>query len=110
MLQQQQRNHHFRLTFFSKMNIETALSRFDLRQSSTVYDFIFRKALWKKNQRAEKAKKEGRLPGLNGRPGLTDFESEKIIIDKIIVDANKGVFHDISWLAEIVCSYFLWRI
>jgi hypothetical protein len=57
-----------------------------------------------------KAKKEGRLPGINGRPGLTDHESEEVIIDHIIKDADQGVFHDIYWLEQMVRIYIIYFI
>jgi hypothetical protein len=64
--------------------------------------FFLREALKKRRKRAERALKEGRSPGLPGRPGLTDCEVEDDIVKRITSDANDGIFHDVKSLWGMV--------
>jgi hypothetical protein len=65
------------------------------------------RALKKREQRAEKARKEGRRVGVVGRPPIIDNEANNIITKKIIEDAEEGNFHDVAWLMEMVISNFI---
>jgi hypothetical protein len=67
---------------------------------------VSKKTLRKREIRAEKARKEGRIPGIVGRPERINSEVSKVITDMIIRDADEGIFHDISWLTGTVCTYF----
>jgi hypothetical protein len=81
--------------------------KFALKLRILYVSLIFSSLERKRQYRAKKAIEEGRLPGIPGRPGLTDYESEKFIISKIREHADFGVFHEIGWLAEMVKIYCL---
>jgi hypothetical protein len=68
-----------------------------------------KRTLRKREKRAEKAKEEGRLPGINGRPPIFDKEADDIVSKKIFEDANEGIYHDISWVKEMVCLIFIYE-
>jgi hypothetical protein len=59
-------------------------------------------AIKQRQKRARAALKDGRTPGINGRPGVADKDSERIILETIMEDANLGVYHDTKWLLEMV--------
>jgi hypothetical protein len=67
---------------------------------------FFREAIKKRDDRAKKAKKEGRVPGKTGRPPINDTESDDVILKEIVKDAKVGIFHDLKWLENIVCFFF----
>jgi hypothetical protein len=56
--------------------------------------------------RKRRAIKAGREPGVAGRPKAISAECSSIIESKIKEDAEKGIFHDVKWVQELVCCGF----
>jgi hypothetical protein len=62
----------------------------------------------KQRRKRRKVTKEcGRDFRMNGRPACCDNTSSQAICNKIVVDADQGIFHDVKWLQEIVCGLLL---
>jgi hypothetical protein len=63
---------------------------------------VTKRTLRKRQIRAQNAIKEGRTPGVVGRPPVIDKEADEIITNMIVRDADEGNYHDLYWLKEMV--------